>query len=102
MVSSPVKRVSIEPLDGSFGPDRGRRIVVSFVPGKEGVADLLQFRPLGTRRPESIAVIDAYRFALRCRVTRGQLEKARARKEAKSRRLAAQRQARAEKRLVES
>lgn len=35
MVSSPVKRVSVVPLDGSFGPDRERRIVVAFVPGKK-------------------------------------------------------------------
>lgn len=71
MVSSPVKRVSVEPLDGSFGPDRGRRIVVAFVPGWPGIADRLELRPLGTRRPESLAVVDLYRYALRCRELAG-------------------------------
>jgi hypothetical protein len=100
MVSSPVKRVSVEPLDGSFGADRGRRIVVAFVPGREGIPDRLELRPLGTRRAESLAVVDVYRYALRCRVGRDLLERARARKAAKAVRLAAQRQQRAERRLV--
>lgn len=101
MVSSPVKRVSVETLDGSFGPDRGRRIVVAFVPGKPGVLDRLEFRPHGTRRAESLTVIDCYRWALRCRVGREQLERARQRKARKAERLARLRQQRAERRLIE-
>jgi len=61
---------------------------------------MLELRPLGTRRPERIAVLDVYRLALRCRVNLLVLEKARARKAAKAERLASQRQARAEKRLT--
>lgn len=101
MVSSPVKRVTVAPLDGSYGPDRGRRVVVSFIPGKDGVPDRLELRPLGTRRAESLAVVDVYRYALRCRVGRDMLEKAREKKARKAVRLAQARQARAEKRLVE-
>jgi ribosomal protein L31E len=52
------------------------------------------------RRAESLAVVDVYRYALRCRVGRDLLERARARKAAKAVRLAAQRQQRAERRLV--
>jgi len=105
MVSSPVKRVSVTALDGSFGPDRERRIVVTFIPGKHcdtgpDVHDRLELRPLGTRRAESLTVVDVYRYALRCRVGRDLLEKARARKAAKTVRLAAQRQQRAERRLL--
>ena len=100
MVSSAVKRVSVAPLDGSFGPDRGRRIVVSFVPGTEGVADRLELRPLGTRRAESVAVVDVYRFALRCRSCRDLLERARAKKARIAQRLADRRQAAAERRLL--
>jgi hypothetical protein len=106
MVSSPVKHVSIVPLDGSFGPDRERRIVVAFVPGKKSareeadVPDTLELRPLGTRRIERLAVIDVYRYALRCRVGRALLEKARIAKSRRALRLAAQRLERAEKRLI--
>jgi len=100
MVSSPVKRLTVAPLDGSFGPDRGRRIVVSFVPGKDNVPDRLELRPLGTRRADSLAVLDCYRYALRCRVGRDLLEKARQRKTAKALRLAQLRQQRAERRLT--
>lgn len=101
MVSSPVKRVTVEPLDGQFGPDRGRRVVVAFIPGKDGVPDMLELRPLGTRRAESLAVMDVYRYALRCRVNRDLLERARQRKARKALRLAQARQARAEKRLLQ-
>jgi hypothetical protein len=46
-----------------------------------------------------VALIDVYRYALRCRVNRDTLERARARKARKADRLAALRIARAEKRL---
>ena len=100
MVSSPVKRVTREPLGGDFGPDRGKPVVVSFVPGGDGVPDTLVLRPKGSRRGEIIAVVDCYRYALRCRVGRSLLEKARDRKAKKATRLAQARQARAERRLL--
>ena len=100
MTSSKVKRVTRSALDGAFGPDSGKRVVLTFVPGDgKAIKDLLYLRPLRTRRSESIAVIDVYRFALRSRVNAEVLAKARARKERKAIRLAAQRQARAERRL---
>lgn len=48
-----------------------------------------------TRRSETIDLVDVYRFAMRCRVGRGQLEKARERKAKKAERLARLRQERA-------
>lgn len=100
MTTSKVKRLTVKPLDGTFGPDRGRRIVLSYVPGDgNGIADVLELRPHGTRRRETIAVIDVYRYAIRCRVGRELLERARAKKAKKAERLALQRQERAERRL---
>lgn len=83
-------------LDGSFGADRGRRIIVTVHPN-----GILELRPEKTRRAEQVHMLDVYRFAVRCRVNRGQLEKARAKKDARATRLARARQERAEKRLVE-
>jgi hypothetical protein len=71
-------------LTPAFGPDSGRRLVVTLHPGKgNDVKDLLELRPLGTRRSETVALIDVYAWALRCRVNREVLEHARERKEAK-------------------
>ena len=81
-------------LDGSFGPDRDKRIVVTLHPDGR-----LELRPERTQRSETVHLLDVYRFAIRCRVNRDQLVKARERKEKKSIRLAAARQASAEKRL---
>lgn len=93
-LTKPVTRKSDAELDGSFGPDRNKRIVVTIHPG-----GLLTLRPERTRRAETVALIDVYRFAIRSRVNRTHLEKARERKEKKAIRLAAQRQARAERKL---
>src|SRR5258708_3206921 len=98
MVSSKVVRVTNGSLPAQFGPDCGRRIVLTFIPGDgKGIADLIALRPLGTRRSETVSLLDVYNWALRCRVNRTVLEKARERKAKKAVRLAAQRQARAER-----
>lgn len=94
-----IHRVTIKELDGTFGPDRGKRIVLAYVPGNSYLPDTLELRPQGTRRTERLAVIDVYRYAIRCRVGRELLEKARDRKAKKAERLARHRQDRAEKRL---
>lgn len=93
-LTKPVTRKSDAALDGSFGPDRNKRIVVTLHPG-----GLIELRPERTRRAEKMHLVDVYRYALRCRVNRGQLEKARERKEKKALRLARQRQERAERKL---
>jgi hypothetical protein len=86
-------------LNGTFGPDRNKAIIVKIVPGTETVPDVLELRPERSRRVERIAIIDVYRFAIRSRVNREHLELARVRKEKKAIRLAAQRQQRAERKL---
>lgn len=41
------------------------------------MSNQLELRPEGTRRRETIALCDIYRYAIRCRVNRELLEKAR-------------------------
>ena len=93
-LTRPVRRISSERLHGTFGPDRNKRIAVTLHPDGR-----LEFRPERTRRAETLHILDAYRYALRCRVNREVLERARKKKDAKAKRLAALRQERAEKRL---
>lgn len=95
-IDKPCRRVTRGALDGSHGADRGRKLVASFEPG-----DVVVLRPHGTRRRETVSLFDVYRFAVRCRAGRENLEKARIAKDKKAMRLAAQRQLRAERRLVE-
>ncbi len=88
-LSRPVRRVILASLDGSFGPDRNRRIVVTLIPGNGGsTPDLVELRPERTRRGEQIAVMDLYRYALRCRSNRETRLKAQLKKERKAARLA--------------
>jgi len=84
-LNKPIHRVTNSPLDGSFGPDRHRHLVVTLVPGNsKGTPDVIELRPHGTRRSERIAVMDAYRIAIKARVNRELLEKARDRKQRKA------------------
>lgn len=93
-LTKPVRRISRTILDGSFGPDREKRIVVTLHPDGR-----IELRPERSRRPETIHLIDVYRYAVRCRVNQSVLAKARERKAKKAERLAAARQQRAERRL---
>jgi hypothetical protein len=90
-----VKRRLEARLDGSFGPDRGKRIVVTLHPDGR-----LELRPERSRRTETVHAIDVYRFAVSCRANRDNLERARTIKARKAQRLADERQRRAEKKLV--
>ena len=88
-LKKPVSRMTLDKLDGFFGPDRGRRLAVTLIPGRppsetsDGFPDLLELRPEKTTRPERIAIADvyAYAYAIRVRVNRELLERARAKKE---------------------
>lgn len=76
-----ISRVGQAPLGFGFGSDRGKRIVVSLLPGNgHDVDDMIELRPERTRRAETLRVSDIYRYAIECRVNRAQLEKARAKK----------------------
>lgn len=99
--SSKTKRATVGTLDGSFGPDRNKRVIVVFIPGDgNAIPDMLELRPYKTQRAERIAVLDVYRYALRCRVNLAVLDRARKAKERKAERLAAARRHRAEKRMI--
>lgn len=88
-----VARITRGALDGFFGPDRGRRLVCAFE-----VGDLLTIRPAGTRRKETVSLLDVYRFAITRRVNCERLEKARSKKAGKAARLAELRITRAARR----
>ena len=76
LVPSPVRAVTVGELDGSFGPDRGRRLVCSFESG-----DVVVIRPQGTQRPLSMRAVDLYRYFIRNEANKVVLEKARIRKQ---------------------
>jgi hypothetical protein len=87
LLKKPITRVAQTELDGHYGADRGRRIVVTLIPAANG-DDMVELRPQGTRRPKRAKLIDIYSYLLRCEVNVSKMEKLRARKEAK--RLAAE------------
>lgn len=95
LVDSPARAVTREVLGSKFGPDSERRLIVSLEAG-----DLLSLRPLGTRRAYHITARDLFWHVLRCEAAAMNLAKAREAKERKAARLAAARQARAEKKLT--
>ncbi len=104
-LTRPLTRITQSALDGCFGADRGRRIAITLVPGTDAIPDLIQLRPYGTRRPESIAAVDVYTYALKCRVAKAQRDKAllkaqavKARKDAAARERALARAVRKEQR----
>lgn len=102
-LQKPVTRKTAATLGAAYGPDRGKRLVVTLIPGRpkdgthEGVPDVIEIRPHRTSRPERMAVIDVYLLAMRGRVNRENLVKAAAWR--KAARLASERIARAEARL---
>lgn len=99
-LNKPVTRKTATTLDGSYGPDRGKAIVVRLIPGDgKAIPDLLELRPEKTRRPERIAVADVYRYAMRSRINFELLEKARKRKAAKQQQREARRLDAKERRL---
>lgn len=101
-LTKPVRRVTQTTLDGSFGCDRDRRIIVTLVPGNgRDISDMLELRPERTRRTERIAVSDVLRFAIRARVNSQVLEKAREKKAKRQERLARRRQDAYERRFLE-
>ena len=96
---SPVRAVTRSPLGHAFGADHKRRLVVTLA-----AADMIELRPLGTRRPSALVTLKAaevYRFGLSIVANRALLERARAAKQRKAIRLAQARQYRAERRLFE-
>lgn len=98
-LKKPVSRKCQSQLPHTFGPDRGKRVVVTLHPGRDGTPDLIELRPERTRRSEIVALVDVYAWAIRCRVNRGKLEKAREKK-AQMERTRVERKLRRESRLA--
>ena len=94
---SPVRARTRLPLGHAFGADHRRPLVVTLAAG-----DLLELRPLRTRRPGALVTLkaaDVYRFGLTLLANRAVLERARAAKARKALRRASDRANRAERRL---
>ena len=89
-----VTRITRNELDGTFGRDRGRKLVVSLQS-----IDRLCLRPMGTRQVVDAPLAEIYRWMLMRRATRHQLEKARERKAVKQQQRARRSLDRAEQRL---
>jgi len=83
LLSRTISRKSSVALDGTFGKVRHRRVVITLHPN-----GLILLRPERTRRAETIHLLDVYRYAMRCRVSKQLLEKAREWKAKKAERLA--------------
>ena len=72
---SEVRRVTRNGLNGHFGLDRDKRLVVSLRDG-----DIIAIRPERTQREVTVTVHDLYETLLRWQANRVNLEKARERK----------------------
>lgn len=93
--SAPVKVRTVETLGHSFGCDHNKRLVITC-----HSQDLIGLRPERTQREVKIKAVDVYRYVLKCLCNFELLERARASKARKARRLAARRLQAAEKRLT--
>jgi hypothetical protein len=60
-----VSRQTKEPLGGSFGSDKHRRLIVSFKAG-----DIIAFRPAGTRREITATAASLYATVIRWQVNK--------------------------------
>jgi hypothetical protein len=76
VTNADVWRVCRDPLGGMYGRDKHRKLVVGLV-----AVDQLVLYPKGTRQEVRVNLKDIYAWALRSRVLRSQLERARERKD---------------------
>lgn len=95
-----VTRVAVKPLDGFYGRERGKRLVLTYIPGTDSTDDIIELRPKGSRISERLAVQDIYRMAIQARVNSVKMAKLRDRKARRATSLANQRDRRAEARLT--
>lgn len=76
-LTKPVTRKSSTPA-GRYGKDLNRRIAITLLPAADG--DMIELRPLKTRRGRRILVGDLWSFMIRCEANKIQNEKTAARK----------------------
>lgn len=81
-----VTRLTLGTLGGCHGKDKHRRLAVTL-----GYGDTVTIRPHGTRRSETVAIIDIYSWAIRCRANKLTMERLRERKAKKAERAQAAR-----------
>lgn len=91
---SSVSRQTKNELGGCYGPDKGRKLIVTLRDG-----DIIAFRPSGTRREVTATAHDLYAAVIRWQANRVALEKARERKAAKAEQRQRARIARADAKL---
>lgn len=96
-VNAVVKRITRNELDGSFGRDRGRKLVVTL----ESI-DLLCLKPERTRSGQKLCapLAEVYRWMVMRRANKAHLEKARERKLSRQRQREQRSIDRAEQRLL--
>lgn len=61
-LTSRVSRITTSVLDGSFGSDKHKRLVVTLIPTPD--CDLIELRPAGTDRAETLTLAECYRIAV--------------------------------------
>jgi hypothetical protein len=93
---APVSRVTVSNLPHNHGTDKGKPLVVTLLDG-----DLIAFKPARASnvRTKTARAVDIYEWIIRSESINKTMAKLRDRKARKAIRLAALRQARAEKRL---
>jgi hypothetical protein len=96
VVASETWRVTRNILGNGYGPDSKRKLVVGLVAG-----DVLVLKPVKTRQSVSVELRAVYRWLLRNKAIKIQLEKARTRKAAIQARRSARRLKYAERKLQE-
>jgi hypothetical protein len=81
-----VHRLALTPLSRFYGPDSGKRLAVTLIPGNgSDIQDIISIRPARARghRAEQMTVIDVYTYAMKCRLNKAVREKMAERKAAK-------------------
>jgi hypothetical protein len=95
--SAEVWRATRNELDGSFGRDRGRKLVVGFV-----APDLLVLYPKGTRQKITLPLDEVYRIAMFRKANIAHMTEMRERKARKQQQRASRRAAAQERRFRQS
>lgn len=94
LVDCPSRAITHGALGSNYGPDEGRKLIVSLEAG-----DLICFRPAATRRTYRVVASDVFAWIIRSEANRIAREKALDKKNRRLARLAALRIKRNEKKL---
>lgn len=95
--AAPAVRITRGTLDGAYGIDRNKQLVVAL---KDG--DIIEMRPAKTRRALAITAFDLYGYLIRLAAGIAARQKREEKKAVKEAKLARARQERAERKLFQS